>query len=155
MCTTETINWNIMTISDNDFIIFAQFKIRREITLRGCHVRGGFGVHVPRGAWLSKIEGAESTFNVSRAGSINIESSLPRFEPKNSTLLRLGTIIWSILILGWVRARWVIPRTQLLPRWVIPWLPLLLLLLPAISSSGISTVTIQFLSSMTAICRWR
>lgn len=98
MCITETINWNRMTISDNDFIIFAQFKIRREITLRGCHVRGGSGVHVPRGVWLSKIEDAESTFNVSRAGSINIESSLLRFRPNNSTLLGLRTIIWSIPI---------------------------------------------------------
>lgn len=47
---------------------------------------------------MSKIEGVESTFNVSRVGSINIKSILLRFGPKNSTLLGLKTIIWSIPI---------------------------------------------------------
>lgn len=61
-------------------------------------MRGGSGVHVPRGVWLSKIEGVESPFNVSRAGSINIESSLLRLGAKNSTLLGLRIIIWSIPI---------------------------------------------------------
>lgn len=57
VCTAKAINWNRVATSDNYIIIFAQFKIRRKITLRGCHMRSGSGVHIPRLIRLSKIEG--------------------------------------------------------------------------------------------------
>ena len=144
-----------MTISNNDFIIFIQFKIRRKITLRGCRVRGGSNVHVPWGVRLSKVESAESISNVSWARSVDIESSLLRFRSKNSTLLCFRPIIRLVPVWGWVRPQWIIRRIPLLPRWDVPWLPLLLWL-SAVSSPRIAASTVVFLAYVTTVIgiRW-
>ena len=129
MCTAKTINWKRVTIFYDDFIIFAQFKIRRDITLRGRHVGSGSGVHIPRWVQLRKVERANGIFNVSWARCVDIESSLLMSRSKNSTLLRVGIVVGPTPIAGWVRTCWNVLGS--------PLLPLLLLLLSAATTTEV------------------
>jgi hypothetical protein len=147
-------NWNGMTISYNDVMIFAQFKIRREITWRGCHVWGGSGIHIPRGVWLSEIEGVESAFNISWTSVVDMKCSLWRTWPKNSILLGLSSIIGPVPIGWWIWARWNKPRGPILPlRWTTTiytreWIS-------TVSSTSliVPTAAILSLSTVSAIAR--
>jgi len=107
-----------MTISYDDFIRFAQFSIRREITLRGCHVRGSTGVHIPSLIWLSKTKGANSILNISWSGCIHIKGSL-WFWPKNFSLW--DSIVRPVPIVSGVRRWWHVQLSCPL----LPWCPLL------------------------------
>jgi len=102
LCITKTINWNRVTISYDDIIFLAQVKIRREITLRERHVGNGSGVHIQRWVRMRKVESANGIFNVGWVRCVDIENRLLRSRSKNSTFLRVGIVVASTPIVGWV-----------------------------------------------------
>jgi len=132
-----------MTISYDNFIIFAQFRIRREITLRGFHVRGSTGVPIPRLIWLSKTEGVNRILNIIWTGCIHIKGNL-WFGPKNSSLWDI--IVRPIPIVGGVRTWWDVPLSRpLLPKYplLLPWCLLPAATGPTTSPVVLATIVVQ------------